>query len=61
MHYVSHVLFDKNQMFYKVHEMAHAWHTMLDLSNEEIISNYNRVNESGIYENVPYILVFSRS
>ena len=38
-----------------VHEMAHAWHTMLDLDNPAIISNYQRVNSTGIYENVPYI------
>ena len=35
--------------------MAHAWHTMLDLDNPAIISNYQRVNATGIYENVPYI------
>ena len=38
-----------------VHEMAHAWHTMLDLDNVEMIENYQRVNKSRIYENVPYI------
>ena len=35
--------------------MAHAWHTMLDLDNMEILENYQRVNKSRIYENVPYI------
>ena len=51
--------------------MSHAWHTMLDLDNPEMIENWKvqlfllayflnqiltkRVNESQIYENVPYI------
>ena len=33
-----------------VHEMAHAWHAMLDYENEDLLENFSRVNETGIYE-----------
>ena len=40
---------------FSVHEMAHAYHSMLDFENPEIIENYKRVNETEIYLNVPYM------
>ena len=30
--------------------MAHAWHAMLDYENEDLLENFSRVNETGIYE-----------
>ena len=47
--------FLRNKRPHSVHEMAHAFHTMLDLENEEIIENWQRVNDTGIYFNVTYI------
>ena len=35
--------------------MAHAYHALLDFENPEIIANYERVNKTKIYENVPYM------
>ena len=42
-------------IFFLVHEMAHAWHAMLDYENEYLLENFSRVNETGIYEGVPGI------
>ena len=35
--------------------MAHAWHAMLDYENEDLLENFRRVNETGIYEDVLYM------
>ena len=40
--------------FLLVHEMAHAWHAMLDYENEDLLENFSRVNETGIYEGLGF-------
>ena len=35
--------------------MAHAWHAMLDYENEDLLENFSRVNETGIYEGLGFL------
>ena len=44
--------------FFLVHEMAHAWHAMLDYENEDLLENFSRVNETGIYEGQEFKEIF---
>ena len=44
--------------FFLVHEMAHAWHAMLDYENEDLLENFSRVNETGIYEGPEFKEIF---
>ena len=49
--FVSFLRLNHEQNFkFIVHEMAHAWHAMLDYENEDLLENFSRVNETGIYE-----------
>ena len=41
-----------------VHEMAHAWHAMLDYENQDLLENFSRVNETGIYEGQEFKEIF---
>ena len=44
--------------FFLVHEMAHAWHAILDYENEDLLENFSRVNETGIYEGQEFKEIF---